>query len=138
MKPPVFLLALFLTVLPGWAGETNSIAMNAINALGIDLLHQTARPNANALLSPYSIQMAMAMTCAGADGQTRAEMAKVLRYPTAYSVRSITTFAPHTSVCCRTFTSRRWKRGILSTMPPVAPPILIIGWNNRRAIAFRT
>jgi len=84
MKPPLFLLALSLAVLPGWEGRataTDAIAMNAINALGIDLLQQTARTNANALLSPYSIQLAMAMTCAGSDGQTRAEMAKVLHYP---------------------------------------------------------
>jgi serine protease inhibitor len=34
-----------------------------------------------ALLSPYSIQAALAMTYAYADGDTRAEMAKVLHPP---------------------------------------------------------
>jgi serpin B len=63
------------------AQPANPIAAQAINALGIDLLHQTASVRNNALLSPYSIQMAMAMACAGADGQTRAEMARVLHYP---------------------------------------------------------
>jgi len=59
----------------------NSNAVYAVNALGIDLLRHTAQPGANALLSPYSIQMALVMTCAGADGQTRDEMVRVLHYP---------------------------------------------------------
>ena len=81
MTPSVILLAVFLAVLPARADQSDSIAMNAINALGIDLLHQATSPGANALLSPYSIQMAMAMACAGADGQTRDEMVRVLHYP---------------------------------------------------------
>lgn len=81
MKPPVVLLALLLTTPPVLAQSDNSVAARAINALGIDLLHQTATADANALLSPYSIQMAMAMTCAGAAGPTRDEMVRVLHYP---------------------------------------------------------
>ena len=81
MKPPVFLLAMLLATPPLLADQPDSVAAHAINALGIDLLQQTARTNANALLSPYSIQLAMAMICAGADGETRAEMVKVLHYP---------------------------------------------------------
>ena len=57
-----------------------SPAAQAINALGIDLLRRTPS-DANALLSPYSIQSALAMTYAGADGKTREEMARVLHYP---------------------------------------------------------
>src|SRR5882762_3054916 len=53
----------------------------AVNALGIDLLKKACRPDSNALLSPYSIQTALAMAYAGADGVTREEMAKVLHYP---------------------------------------------------------
>jgi serine protease inhibitor len=56
-------------------------AAAAVNALGVDLLKKTAKPDANALLSPYSIQSALAMAYAGADGVTREEMAKVLHYP---------------------------------------------------------
>jgi serpin B len=55
-----------------------SIAASAINSIGIDLLHQTGRGDANALLSPYSIETALTMTYAGADGATRDEMARVL------------------------------------------------------------
>jgi serpin B len=67
---------------PPAAVWTDPVAVNAINALGIDLLHQTATADANALLSPYSIQMAMALAYAGAEGGTREEMARVLHYPT--------------------------------------------------------
>jgi serpin B len=81
MKAPIFLLAVFLTSLSGPAGRAGTVAVNAINALGIDLLQHTASSQANALLSPYSIQIAMGMTCAGADGKTRDEMVRVLHYP---------------------------------------------------------
>ena len=63
------------------AADDTSTAATAINALGIDLLAQVAKPNANALISPYSIQSALAMTYAGAAGETKAEMARVLHYP---------------------------------------------------------
>ena len=56
-------------------------AANAINSLGIDLLANTAKPDGNSLLSPYSIQSGLVLTYAGADGQTRDEMAKVLYFP---------------------------------------------------------
>jgi serpin B len=57
------------------------IAADAINSLGIDLMHTTARANANALISPYSVETALVMTYAGADGKTRAEMQRVLHLP---------------------------------------------------------
>lgn len=56
-------------------------AARAINALGVDLLAQGTQDGANALISPYSIQSALAMTFAGADGETRKEMARVLHFP---------------------------------------------------------
>ena len=61
--------------------EPTSIAANAINAHGIDLLQKIGKPGENALISPYSIQNALVMTYAGAEGDTRIEMAKVLHYP---------------------------------------------------------
>jgi serpin B len=53
-------------------------ATRAINSLGVDLLRTSTQPGQNALLSPYSIQMALAMTFAGAEGATREEMAQAL------------------------------------------------------------
>jgi serpin B len=60
--------------------ENPSAAAHAVNALGLDLLAKGGGANANALLSPYSIQCALAMTFAGAAGETRTEMARVLHY----------------------------------------------------------
>jgi serpin B len=63
------------------AAEIPSAAAQAVNALGLDLLAKGTEARANALLSPYSIQSALAMTYAGAAGDTRTQMAKVLHYP---------------------------------------------------------
>jgi serpin B len=82
MKFSILLLLILPTTAPLFAAEATSTAATAINALGVDLLHKTARPDANALISPYSIQSALAMTYAGADGATREEMMAVLHYPT--------------------------------------------------------
>jgi serpin B len=62
------------------AAAGNSPAAQSVNALGLELLAKSGEAKANALLSPYSIQSALAMTFAGAAGETRAEMARVLHY----------------------------------------------------------
>src|SRR6185437_13231080 len=66
---------------PSPAAVDAGVAGNSINSIGLDLLHTTSRPDANALLSPYSIGLALAMTYAGADGQTRDKIARVLHLP---------------------------------------------------------
>ena len=63
----------------GLQAADDTLAAKAINTLGIELLARI--PSANGLLSPYSIQNALAMTYAGADGTTRKEMARVLHFP---------------------------------------------------------
>jgi len=56
-------------------------AVHAVNQLGLDLHRQLAtQPGKNLLISPWSIQTALAMTYAGAAGTTRNEMAKVLHF----------------------------------------------------------
>ena len=56
-------------------------AATSINALGLDLLKQTSASSNSVLLSPYSIQCAMAMAYAGAEAETKQEMGRVLHYP---------------------------------------------------------
>ena len=63
------------------AADSPSAAARAVNALGLDLMAKGTAANENALISPYSIQAALAMTYAGAAGVTHSEMAKVLHYP---------------------------------------------------------
>ena len=63
------------------AADSSKTAAMSINDFGIDLLVHAAKPQENTALSPYSIQIALAMTYAGAEGDTRAQMAKVLHYP---------------------------------------------------------
>jgi serpin B len=72
---------LFLAVSSLSAADQTTIAASAINDLGIDLLVQAAKPQENTSLSPYSIQIALAMTYAGAKGDTRQQMGKALHYP---------------------------------------------------------
>src|SRR5207249_1095784 len=60
-------------------GATNfDLAAKATNELGVDLHRQLARGDENLCISPYSIESALAMTFAGAEGDTRTEMARVL------------------------------------------------------------
>ena len=62
-------------------GATNfELAAKATNELGVDLHRQLATGDDNLCISPYSIDSALAMTFAGADGETRSEMARVLHF----------------------------------------------------------
>src|SRR5437870_11393399 len=57
------------------------LAASATNQFAVDLHRQLATGNDNLCVSPYSIENALAMTFAGADGETRTEMARVLHFP---------------------------------------------------------
>jgi serpin B len=79
---PIVLLGIAFTMSvqasPPPAQSPEQTAADSINSLGIDLMHTTARPNANALISPYSVETTLVMAYAGADGQMREEMKRVL------------------------------------------------------------
>jgi serpin B len=74
---------LFSTLIAAMSfGATGSdLAATAINQLAVDLHRQLATGDENLCVSPYSIESALAMTFAGADGETRTEMAGVLHFP---------------------------------------------------------
>src|SRR5438309_3673371 len=68
-------------------GATNfDLAAKATNELAVDLQRQLAKDNDNLCISPYSIESSLAMTFAGADGETRTEMARVLHFSNDASV----------------------------------------------------
>ncbi|MGB7444304.1 MAG: serpin family protein [Coleofasciculaceae cyanobacterium] len=51
------------------------------NAFALDLYKQLRDQEGNFVFSPYSISTGLAMTYAGAEGQTATEMSQVLRFP---------------------------------------------------------
>jgi serpin B len=77
------ILHVFGTLLVTMAhGASNfELAAKATNELGVELHRQLATGDKNLCISPYSINSALAMTFAGADGETRNEMARVLHFP---------------------------------------------------------
>ena len=90
MKSGILLAVLMLPLaLAGRASARNkadprnhaNVAARATNALGLELLRTAFPPDSNAILSPYSIQVAAAMVFAGSEGKTRKEMAATLHYP---------------------------------------------------------
>ncbi len=80
MKRGLLFFILFMPLLAGAEPADTTDVVSAINALGLDL-YRVQPGDGNLLLSPYSIQDALAMTYAGADGDTRTEMQRVLHYP---------------------------------------------------------
>lgn len=80
MKPTLTALisTVLLAALPARADI--SAAAASINQFGLDLHQRLAASGGNLVTSPWSIETALAMTYAGADGKTKAEMAKVLHF----------------------------------------------------------
>lgn len=78
-----FAACLFPLVLAGATCAAEFDAAAAANAIGLKLYRQLApaSPQENLVLSPYSIESALALTYTGADGDTRQEMARVLQLP---------------------------------------------------------
>jgi serpin B len=78
----LLILQLFgaLVTVMAHAATNFDLAVKATNELAVDLQRQLATGNENLCISPYSIQSALAMTFAGADGDTRTEMARVLHF----------------------------------------------------------
>jgi serpin B len=70
-----------LIVAMSYGATDYDLAATATNQLAVDLHRQLATGNENLCVSPYSIESALAMTFAGADGETRTEMAPVLHFP---------------------------------------------------------
>jgi serpin B len=64
-------------------------AAKATNDVAVDLHRQLATGNENLCFSPYSIESALAMTFAGADGDTRTEMGRVLHFPSDASTTAV-------------------------------------------------
>jgi serpin B len=69
-----------LLVTMAQAATSFELAAKATNELGVDLYRQLAAGDENLCISPYSIDSALAMTFAGADGETRSEMERVLHF----------------------------------------------------------
>src|SRR5262252_1254614 len=80
MRPILKCLPIFAAFASLHAADFN-LAASATNQLGVDLHRQLAHGDENLCLSPYSIESALAMTFAGADGETKTEMARVLHFP---------------------------------------------------------
>jgi serpin B len=76
--PTLSLLLVCFLATTALGTDSTAPAAGAINSFGLDLLRKTTRPDANALLSPYSLETGLVMTYAGANGVTRGEMAAVL------------------------------------------------------------
>jgi len=55
-------------------------AASAVNAFAVDVYRQLATGSGNLFFSPYSISSALAMTYAGARGETALEMAETMRF----------------------------------------------------------
>jgi len=65
---------------PGLPGETILSLTDANNAFAFDLYRSLERQAGNLVFSPYSVSAALAMTYAGARGETESQMASALHF----------------------------------------------------------
>ncbi len=80
-RPLLLALCIFGSALP-LAAASFDVA-SATNQVGLDLYRRLAgaKPGENLVISPYSIESALALAYAGADGSTRSEMSTALHLP---------------------------------------------------------
>ncbi len=90
----------------------------ATNQVGLDLFRQLAarQPDKNLVLSPYSIESALALVYAGADGTTRAEMGRALHFPNDDAsvhptFAALRTALEQTALQAQTFAEQRHRQG---------------------------
>src|ERR1700759_4380046 len=67
--------------LPSRASAVDS-TVNGNSAFALDLYHQLTSSDGNLFFSPYSISTCLAMTYAGARGDTESQMARTLHFDT--------------------------------------------------------
>ena len=75
-----------LVAVMGHAAPNFDLATKATNDFAAELYRQLATGEQNVCVSPYSIETALAMTFAGADGETHTEMARVLHFSSNASI----------------------------------------------------
>jgi len=85
---PSRLLPVLLVSILGLLAEVQAEEFpEAVNLLGLELMEmQEAGEHGNVLISPYSLQAALVMAYAGAQGETQEEMARVLHYPDSWEL----------------------------------------------------
>ena len=79
LRNNLWIVAASLSLIAQTSAASFDSAARSTNEFGLDLYRKVATGEGNLCLSPYSISCALAMTLAGADGETRTEMARVLR-----------------------------------------------------------
>jgi len=87
----VFVLAAVMAIAANYAGDEGQTLMEnqereavvkGNNKFALELYGKLRDREGNLFFSPYSISTALAMTYAGAQGETESQMAKVLHFPT--------------------------------------------------------
>lgn len=76
MKPQVIFLMIAATAMADEAVDVSA----RINGFGMDLHQRISKDGGNQVTSPWSISAALAMVYAGADGETREQMARALHF----------------------------------------------------------